>query len=91
MKKYIGAYAAVLNGLDALVFTAGIGENSDVLRKLICSDMDYLGIILDKDQNSLRRKDMREIQSENSSVKIIVIPTNEEIEIAKQSYELIHQ
>ena len=89
VKKYIGAYAAVLNGLDAIVFTAGIGENSDTLRKLICSDMDYLGINLDLDQNSQRRKDMREIQSKNSTVKIIVIPTNEEVEIAKQSYELI--
>ncbi|MCP4882418.1 MAG: acetate kinase [Flavobacteriales bacterium] len=91
VKKYIGAYAAVLNGLDAIVFTAGIGENSDVLRKLICSDMDYLGINLDLDQNSQRRKDIREIQSEKSVVKVIVIPTNEEIEIAKQSYQLIRQ
>lgn len=89
VKKYIGAYAAVLNGLDALVFTAGIGENSDVLRNLICSDMDYLGIRLDKDKNRVRRKDLREIQSTDAKVKILVIPTNEEIEIAIQSYELI--
>ena len=91
VKKYIGAYTAVLNGLDAVVFTAGIGENSDVLRKLICSDLDYLGIILDDDQNSARRKDIREIQSEHSTVKIMVIPTNEEIEIAKQTYQLLKQ
>lgn len=89
VKKYIGAYTAVLNGLDAVVFTAGIGENSDVLRRLICSDMDYLGIDLDLELNSQRRKDIREIQSGNSAVKIIVIPTNEEVEIAKQTYELI--
>jgi len=89
VKKYIGAYAAVLNGLDALVFTAGIGENSDVLRNLICSDMDYLGIHLDKAKNLIRRKDLREIQSSNAKVKVMVIPTNEEIEIAIQSYELI--
>lgn len=89
VKKYIGAYTAVLNGLDAIVFTAGIGENSDVLRRLICSDMDYLGIDLDLELNSQRRKDIREIQSGNSAVKIIVIPTNEEVEIAKQTYELI--
>lgn len=89
VKKYIGAYTAVLNGLDAVVFTAGIGENSDVLRRMICSDMDYLGIDLDLELNSQRRKDIREIQSGNSAVKIIVIPTNEEVEIAKQTYELI--
>lgn len=89
VKKYIGAYAAVLNGLDAIVFTAGIGENSDVIRKLICTDMDYLGIYLDLEKNSVRRKDLREIQSVNSPVKIMVIPTNEEIEIALQSYQLL--
>ncbi len=89
VKKYIGAYAAVLNGLDAIVFTAGIGENSDVIRKLICTDMDFLGINLDLEKNSVRRKDLREIQSVNSPVKIMVIPTNEEIEIALQSYQLL--
>ncbi len=89
VKKYIGAYAAVLNGLDAIVFTAGIGENSDVIRKLICTDMDFLGIYLDLEKNSVRRKDLREIQSVNSPVKIMVIPTNEEIEIALQSYQLL--
>jgi len=89
VKKYIGAYSAVLNGLDAIVFTAGIGENSDVIRKLVCADMDYLGIHLDLEKNGTRSKDLREIQSVNSPVKIMVIPTNEEIEIAIQSYQLI--
>jgi acetate kinase len=89
VKKYIGAYSAVLNGLDALVFTAGIGENSDVIRKLVCTDMDYLGIHLDLEKNGARSKDLREIQSVNSPVKIMVIPTNEEIEIAIQSYHLM--
>ena len=89
VKKYIGAYTAVLNGLDALVFTAGIGENSDTIRKLVCTDLDYLGIHLDLEKNNLRSKDLREIQSVNSPVKIMVIPTNEEIEIAIQSYQLI--
>ena len=91
VKKYIGAYAAVLNGLDAVVFTAGIGENSDVIRKLICSDLDYLGIRLDLEKNGLRRKDTREIQAINSTVKVMIIPTNEEIEIAIQSYQLLDQ
>lgn len=89
VKKYIGAYIAVLNGIDALVFTAGIGENSDVLRKLICSDLDYLGIALDAEKNSHRSKELREIQAATSRVKVLVIPTNEEIEIAMQSYQLL--
>ncbi len=89
VKKYIGAYTAVLNGLDAVVFTAGIGENSDTIRKLVCTDMDYLGIHLDLEKNNLRSKNLREIQAVNSPVKIMVIPTNEEIEIAIQSYQLI--
>ncbi|MEL4455418.1 acetate kinase [Lutimonas vermicola] len=91
VKKYIGAYVSVLNGLDALVFTAGIGENSDIMRKLICSDLDYLGINLDLDKNEVRSKELREIQASGSGVKIIVIPTNEEIEIAIQSFELINR
>ncbi len=90
VKKYIGAYVSVLNGLDALVFTAGIGENSDIMRKLICSDLDYLGIDLDFSKNDIRSKELREIQSSASRVKIMVIPTNEEIEIAIQSFALIN-
>ena len=89
VKKYIGAYAAILNGLDAVVFTAGIGENSDVMRKLICMDLNYLGMDLDSSKNEIRSKDLREIQTQDSSVKILVIPTNEEIEIAMQSYQLL--
>ena len=90
VKKYIGAYVSVLNGLDALVFTAGIGENSTIMRKLICSDLDFLGIDLDLIKNDMRSKELREIQSSASRVKIMVIPTNEEIEIAIQSYDLIN-
>lgn len=89
VKKYIGAYTAVLNGLDVIVFTAGIGENSDVMRKLICEEMEFLGLELDSDLNDIRSKEMREIQSKDSKVKILVIPTNEEIEIAIQAFELI--
>jgi acetate kinase len=89
VKKYIGAYTAAMNGLDALIFTAGIGENSDVVRKMICSDMDYLGIVLDQEKNALRSKDIRAIESKKSRVKIMVIPTNEEVEIAEQTYKLV--
>ena len=89
IKKYIGAYIAAMNGVDALIFTAGIGENSDVIRNLVCRDLDFFGIKLDKEKNAVRAKELREINTEASKVKILVIPTNEEIEIAKQSMELI--
>lgn len=89
IKKYIGAYAAVMNGLDAVVFTAGIGENSDVIRNLVCRDMEFLGIELDNEKNKLRSKENREINIENSKVKVMVIPTNEELEIAKQTFAMI--
>jgi acetate kinase len=89
VKKYIGAYTAAMNGLDALVFTAGIGENSDLLRKLICSDMEFFGISLDQEKNRVREQSIREIQSEGAGVSILVVPTNEEIEIAKQSFRLL--
>lgn len=91
VKKYIGAYIAVLNGADALVFTAGIGENSDVIRKLVCEGMDYLGIKLDQEKNRVRAKELVEIQAEGEKVKILVIPTNEEIEIANQSFNLLNK
>ncbi len=88
IKKYIGSYVAVLNGLDAIVFTAGIGENSNTMRKLICTDMDYLGITIDDSKNDIRSKELREINTKVARVKVLVIPTNEEIEIAKQALEL---
>ncbi|WP_440067831.1 acetate/propionate family kinase [Tenacibaculum discolor] len=89
IKKYIGSYVAAMNGLDTIVFTAGIGENSDVIRKLVCTDMEYLGIELDTEKNAIRAKELTEIHSDASKVKVLVIPTNEELEIAKQSYELL--
>lgn len=88
VKKYIGAYTAAMNGLDAIVFTAGIGENSSNLRAMVCSNMDYLRIHLDNAKNDIGSKNLREINTESSKVKILVIPTNEEIEIAKQAYKL---
>lgn len=88
IKKYIGSYAAILNGLDAIVFTAGIGENSALMRKMICDDLDFLGIQLDQEKNNLRLKDVYSINKDSAKVKILVIPTNEELEIAKQSVNL---
>ncbi len=90
IKKYIGSYAAAMNGLDAIVFTAGIGENSDVIRKLVCEDMEFFGMDLDLEKNSVRSKEIREINTINSKTKILIIPTNEEIEIAKQSYNFLN-
>ena len=89
IKKYIGSYAAAMNGLDAIVFTAGIGENSDVIRKLVCTNMEFFGIELDEEKNKVRAKKITEIHTNNSKTKILIVPTNEEVEIAKQSYELI--
>jgi acetate kinase len=89
IRKYIGSYTAILNGLDAIVFTAGIGENSAIMRKLACENLDFLGIELNLKENEIRSKKIREIQSDTSRVKVLVIPTNEEIEIAKQSYLLL--
>lgn len=88
IKKYIGAYASVMNGLDVLVFTAGIGENSILLRKMICSDMNYLGIQVDAERNNVRAREIVDISADDSKVKILVIPTNEELEIARQCYLL---
>ena len=89
IKKFIGSYAAALNGLDAIVFTAGIGENSSLIRKLVCTDMEFFGIELDSNKNEIRSKEIRAINTINSKTKILVIPTNEEIEIANQVYELL--
>ncbi|CAN5381333.1 acetate kinase [soil metagenome] len=89
VKKYIGAYAAVLNGLDALIFTAGVGENDSEVRARICRHLDYLGIHLDADKNTTFSPGIREINSAGSPVKILVVPTNEELEIAQQSFNLL--
>ncbi|MEY4084973.1 MAG: hypothetical protein RL074_760 [Bacteroidota bacterium] len=90
IKKYIGSYAAVLNGLDAIVFTAGIGENSSLMRKLVCTDMDYFGLTLDTQKNEIRSKEIREINLANAKTKILVILTNEELEIANQVYDSLN-
>lgn len=90
IKKYIGAYSSVLNGLDALVFTAGIGENSSLLRKMVCTEMSYFGIYLDDTKNASidHTHDVSEIQAPDSAIRIMVIRTNEELEIARQAVAL---
>ena len=90
IKKYIGGYAAVMNGVDAIVFTAGIGENSPILRELICEDMEYLGVELDKELNkkAFRQSDNVRITKDGSKTAVYVIPTNEELVIARDTAAL---
>jgi len=89
VRKYIGAYYAVLGSVSAIVFTGGIGENSAVVRTKSCEGLSGLGIALDADRNSTVSAGISEIQDRGSRVKILVIPTNEELEIARQTVELI--
>ena len=89
IKQYVGNYAAAMNGLDAIVFTAGIGENDTVTRKLVCENMDFFGIELDEEKNLTPSNKLREINTEKARTKVLVIPTNEELEIAKQCFELM--
>jgi len=91
IKKYIGAYAFALGGIDAVVFTAGIGENSPAIRERICSGLDGLGIVIDTEKNVAENPAEREIQHSDSRVKILVIPTNEEKQIALQTLELLNE
>ena len=89
IKKTIGSYTAALNGLDAIIFTAGIGENSSYMRKLVCTDMNYFGIEIDEEKNQIRSKEIREISKSNSRTKVLVVPTDEEFEIANQVFQLL--
>nr|WKN36276.1 acetate kinase [Tunicatimonas sp. TK19036] len=89
IKKFIGAYLAVLGRVDAIVFTAGVGENSSYIRQESLTDLSNLGIIVDQGKNQHTSKEIREIQSEESKIKVLVVPTNEELSIAQQSYALV--
>lgn len=88
VKKYIGAYAAELGGLDAVIFTAGLGENSAETRKAICEGLEFLGIEIDDSKNNVRGKE-RIVTTEASAVKVILVPTNEELMIARDTLELV--
>ncbi len=89
VKAYIGAYAANMGGVDAIVFTAGIGENAAGLREKICRDLEFLGVEFDKEVNSVRKSGIVELSKADSKVKVFKIPTNEELVIARDTYELI--
>ncbi len=91
LKKYIGGYAAIMNGADAIVFTAGIGENSVMLREMVCTDLEYLGIELDKEANkrAFLASEPTKISKDSSKVAVWVIPTNEELVIARDTEEIV--
>jgi acetate kinase len=90
IKQFIGNYTAAMNGLDAIVFTAGVGENDYAIRELVCEDMDFFGIDFDVEGNLTSTGEIQEISNESSRTKVLIIPTNEELEIARQSFELIN-
>jgi acetate kinase len=85
VKKYIGAYLAALEGADAIVFSAGIGENSTEVRATVCKGMEFFGLELDEEKNKERSKEPRDISTSSSKIRVLVIPTNEELSIALQT------
>ncbi|MGN7357321.1 acetate/propionate family kinase [Paenibacillus sp. SAF-054] len=89
LRKYIGSYAAALNGVDVITFTAGVGENSVVLRQKVCENLTYLGVELDEKLNEIRSGEPRRISSANSKVEVLVIPTNEELVIARDTNRIV--
>ena len=89
IKKYLCSYAGLMGGVDAICFTAGIGENSDLIREKVCHGLEFMGIELDIEKNKIRASGIREISNQNSKTKIYIIPTNEELVIAKDTYNLV--
>lgn len=89
LRKYIGAYIAALNGLDILVFTAGVGENSSLLRKQVCDSLTFFGIELDDARNNDNKSKERRISTDSSKIDVLVIPTNEELVIARDTFSLV--
>ncbi len=86
--KYIGAYTAAMNGVDAITFTAGVGENSPYIRTMVCEYLGYLGLKIDEDINN-NAKGMFDLSAEGSKVKVLVIPTNEELAIARETMQVL--
>lgn len=91
LRKYIGSYAAAMNGVDVIVFTAGIGENSAVVREKVCENLTYLGVEVDPELNKIRSGEPRRISTPNSKVEVLVIPTNEELVIARDTYRIVQE
>jgi acetate kinase len=91
IKKYIGAYFAALGHLDGIVFTAGIGENSPHIRKRCCCELGKLGIEIDPEKNYHDKKGIREINTPGSEIKVLVVPSNEELKIALETQKVIEK
>jgi acetate kinase len=89
IRKYIGSYAAAMGGVDAVVFTGGIGENADITRAGVCEDLEFLGIDIDENLNNGLRGKEQVISKEGSRVKVIVVPTNEELVIALDTETIV--
>jgi len=90
IKKYIGSYAAIMNGLDYVIFTGGIGENAVDVREDVCRDMEFLGIELDYELNSTSRGELQKITKDGSKTEVWVVPTNEELLIARNTRQLFN-
>lgn len=88
LRKYIGSYAAAMNGVDVIVFTAGVGENSAIVRSKVCENLTYLGVEIDPELNKVRSGDPRRISTPNSKVEVLVVPTNEELVIARDTHRI---
>ncbi|OQY38354.1 MAG: acetate kinase, partial [Candidatus Cloacimonetes bacterium 4572_65] len=89
IKKYIGAYAAAMNGVDIIIFTGGVGENMPILREIVCSDMEYMGVKIDKKENNQWVGGTLDISAEDSKVKVLKVQTNEELMIAIETEKII--
>ena len=88
VKKFIGSYACAMGGIDAIVFTAGIGENNPKIRNMVCKGLEFLGAKIDEEKNMARGMEM-DVSTDDSKVRILVIPTNEELAIAKETKKMI--
>ncbi|AWB44970.1 acetate kinase [Paenibacillus sp. CAA11] len=89
LRKYIGSYAAAMDGVDVIVFTAGVGENSVVVREKVCENLTYLGVKIDPELNKVRSGDPRRISTPDSKVEVLVVPTNEELMIARDTHRIV--
>ncbi|MBO4572310.1 MAG: acetate kinase [Clostridia bacterium] len=88
-KKYVGAYAAAMGGVDAIVFTAGIGEHDEMVRAGVVEDLEYMGVSIDEEKNAHPTDGICDITGKNSKVKVLIIPTNEELVIARDTAEIV--
>jgi len=89
--KFIGSYVVSLGGLDVLIFTAGIGENSPFIRRVVCDHLAGLSVFIDEQKNAKRASDLLDVTANNSKVKVLVIPTNEELVIARDTMGIINK